>query len=45
MVISIFLVAKLAKYYIEFIIYTMSLDIIREATTTTTTKFNSVKVY
>ena len=43
-VISIFPVARLAIYYTESIIYTMSLDIIREATTTAA-EFDGVKVY
>ena len=44
-VISIFPVARLTICHIESIIYIISLDVVREATTTTTTKFNSVKVY
>jgi hypothetical protein len=43
-VISIFLVARLTIYYIESVIYIVSLDVIREATTTTI-EFNGVKVY
>ena len=43
-VISIFLVARLTTRHIESIIHVMSLDIIKEAATTTA-KFNSVKVY
>ena len=36
--------ARLAIYYTKSIIYTMSLDVIRE-TITTATKFNGVKAY
>ena len=43
-VIGIFLVARLTTRYIESIIYIVSLNVIREATTTTT-RFNGVKVY
>ena len=43
MVITIFLIARLTIYYIESIIYIMSLDVIREATTAA--EFNGVKVY
>ena len=40
-VINIFLVARFTIYYTESVIYIMSLNIIRE-TTTTITKFNGV---
>ena len=43
-VISIFLVARLTTCHIESIIYAVSLDVVREATTTAT-KFDGVKVY
>ena len=43
-VVSIFLVARLTTCYIESIIYTVSSDVIREATTTAA-EFNGVKVY
>ena len=43
-VINIFLIVRLTIYYIKSIIYTISLDIIREAITTII-KFNNVKVY
>ena len=36
--------AKLTIYYIKSIIYIISLDVIREAITTTT-EFNNIKVY
>ena len=41
---SIFLVARLTTRYTKSIIHAMSLDIIKEATTTTA-KFNGIKVY
>ena len=43
-VMGIFLMARLTARYIKSIIYVMSLDVIREATTTIA-KFDSVKVY
>jgi len=43
-VVSIFLVARLTTCYAESVIYIVSLDVIREATTTAT-KFDGVKVH
>ena len=39
-----FLVIRLAIYYIEFVIYIMSLDIIKEIIITTA-ELNNIKVY
>ena len=43
-VMSIFLVARLTTRHIESIIYVMSSDVIKEATTTAV-KFNGIKVH